>query len=122
MPKRGKNGWKDKNGDHLVVEQDLWSGDCTISWLCVDDGEIGGALGEFEDDGQSKELCKLCREAGGKQKQSRTAFLWDDEADAKKALRRIEAGMLAWEDGKSWPEWALKAKAEGWTPPKGWTP
>jgi hypothetical protein len=32
---------------------------------------------------------------------------------AREALRHIE---------KPWPEWAVKAKAEGWKPPKNWKP
>ncbi len=40
---------------------------------------------------------------------------------AKKALAAINVGIKD-KSSKPWPEWALKAKAAGWAPPKKWSP
>ena len=121
MPKRGKSGWKDDDGCHLVVVQlDQYGDEHLIAWFIPEDGDVGGAIGECESEQPHKEICRLAKENGGKKKDGR--YLWPGKRAADVALRAINAGMLAWEAGKPLPEWAIKAAAEGWTPPKGWTP
>jgi hypothetical protein len=56
-------------------------------------------------------------------------FYWDTKAKAQQALRRAkvairEANMLRKQHKAKtpWPDWAIKAKAAGWEPPKNWMP
>lgn len=46
-------------------------------------------------------------------------YLWRTETRARHALDVVN---LALRGGKPWPQWALDATNEGWTPPKGWKP
>lgn len=54
-------------------------------------------------------------------------FWWASKALANKVLSQIraETKVSLQANGESraeWPEWAITAKANGWKPPKGWTP
>lgn len=49
-------------------------------------------------------------------------YYWPTRAAANAALKAIKAALKAGREAKPWPEWAIKAKGAGWTPPKGWTP
>jgi hypothetical protein len=104
-----------------------------IQWYFPDVDDFGATLGES--DFTEEDLKKLKPEdedrdhivatiAAGKtpsvQKNGR-GFFWDTSAAAKKALVAIRAAIKS-DDGGPWPEWAIKAKANGWTPPKGWKP
>ena len=121
MPKRGKSGWKDDDGCYLIVMQlDMYGDEHFLAWYIPEDGDVGGSIGEVEKGQPHEEICRLARENGGKKRGGR--YLWPSKKAADAALRAINAAMLAWEAGKPLPEWALKATAEGWTPPKGWTP
>lgn len=120
MPKRGKNGWKDNEGNYLVVCEARHG--CVLMWLCADDGDLGGTLGEAPPrDDEGHKLHELALAAGGQKHED--GWVWETEREAKKALAMVNTGMLAWESvGKPWPVWAMEAKAAGWTPPKGWVP
>ena len=52
------------------------------------------------------------------------AFCWDTENRVKKALGVARRALKAFKSHykKPWPEWALRAHAAGWRPPKGWKP
>lgn len=43
-------------------------------------------------------------------------------AEFLKAMRGAAKAAHAEYDGIPWPDWAVKAQAEGWKPPKGWKP
>jgi hypothetical protein len=47
---------------------------------------------------------------------------WESVSAVKKALRAARAAVKAWRAELPMPDWALKATAEGWKPPKGWRP
>ena len=47
---------------------------------------------------------------------------WDSVTDAKKAKASANAAVKAYRVNKPLPDWALQAKAAGWTAPKGWKP
>ena len=48
-------------------------------------------------------------------------FIWGGLSAAQAALKRMKLS-IADESNVPWPEWALTAKAAGWTAPKGWKP
>lgn len=49
-------------------------------------------------------------------------MLWGTQGAVKRALKAAKAAVNTFRAGIPSPDWALKAYAEGWTPPKGWTP
>lgn len=49
-------------------------------------------------------------------------WLWDSKKAAFASLRVANAALVAAESDKPWPDWAQKALAHGWKPPKGWKP
>lgn len=49
-------------------------------------------------------------------------LVWRSQSDVKKALRAAKAAVEAWKAGLPLPDWAVRATAEGWKPPKGWSP
>jgi len=120
MPKRGRNGWKDREGNYLVVCESLAG--YVLAWLCADDGDLGGTLGERPPlDEEGHKLHELAAAAGGEKTDD--GWEWETERAARRALTMINTGMVSWEAGeKPWPSWAVEAKSAGWTPPKGWTP
>lgn len=116
------DGWLDIAGeDHAYY----------IAWFFEDDGE-GGSL----DDGQYTEadLAKASREdrqhilatltaakTEGWERGEYNRFTWSSLKQAKAALRAVKHA-LKHDTGAPWPEWAVKAQAAGWKPPKGWKP
>jgi hypothetical protein len=50
----------------------------------------------------------------------RNGFVFGSQSSALKALRAARAALKNL--GAPMPEWALKATAAGWKPPKGWKP
>lgn len=68
---------------------------------------------------------KLVVEAGLGGRTRDGSVLFKSEKDGKRALRIINAcrklSALA-DESLPLPEWAIKAQAEGWKAPKGWTP
>lgn len=50
-----------------------------------------------------------------------SGFVWESKRQAVDALRVIKIALKN-KSTKPWPDWALKAKAAGWKPPKTWTP
>jgi len=115
--------------DKLVVDCDrlgVWR----ITWFLAEDGDLGASLGEQEYTQASLEkadpaerdhvLATLTAKKTAGVKRDGT-YYWESESAATKALRLINATLKA-DDGAPWPEWAIKAKAEGWKAPKGWKP
>lgn len=53
-------------------------------------------------------------------------YVFGDLKDAKKFLGRMKTELKAaresFKTGRPWPAWAKEAAANGWKPPKGWTP
>jgi len=46
----------------------------------------------------------------------------DGAGPAANYMRTIKTALRHAHDDTPWPEWALKAQAAGWKPPKGWKP
>lgn len=96
MPKRGKNGWKDSEGNYLVVCEARRG--YVLMWLCADDGDLGGTLGEVEPrDEEGHKLDELAAAAGGEKEKD--GWVWETEREAKKALAMISwltSGVCLW--------------------------
>lgn len=91
-----------------------------------DDGEPGLAIGELVDpeDGEDIDHLEATRAAALVPGNVGTGNIlyWETMRGARLALKAARAAVKAVQAGKPWPDWALQAKAQGWTPPKGWTP
>ena len=106
-----------------------------IGWFLTEDDEFGAMLGDHRY--TEAELAKM---TSGDDRDCALAYLaaiktegvqqgryngsdclwWESRSAVTKALRAIKAAVA--NADHPWPEWAVKAKAEGWTPPKGWKP
>ena len=53
-------------------------------------------------------------------KRDSRGFYWESISDAKAALK--VARLAVKNCDHPWPDWAIKAKAAGWSPPRGWKP
>jgi hypothetical protein len=104
--------------------------DFEIGWYFPDEGEFGAMLGEERyteadiakakpDDREVVVAYLAALKTEGVQQGSSRIF-WETRKHASNALRAIKAAVV--NDEKPWPEWAVKARAEGWKPPKGWKP
>ncbi len=51
-----------------------------------------------------------------------TGFWWESESAARAALAKVKVIAKTLLNDVPWPEWARKALAAGWKPPKGWKP
>lgn len=103
-----------------------------IGWFLPDEGEIGGILGEGVEPTKASVL--KAKDRGDREHEAaglaasqtsgvrwiHAGYFWGSRADANKALRAVKAALTNLDD--PWPEWAIKARAEGWKPPKNWKP
>jgi hypothetical protein len=114
----------------LDLDQDS-HGYCIAWWDTEDDIEGDLRLGETlssEDDGEIADHIYITTELRKIYPPDRIeseVFYWDSLSSARKALRHARALWKAFKEkkrGRPWPEWAIKAKAEGWVPAKGWKP
>lgn len=101
-----------------------------IAW--VEDGEEGAYIGEFK--GMTEKESRKGRDArecylaelvvsqikSGHQYVAGHLYVWERKSDAEAVRKAINAALKA--DAETMPEWAAKALAEGWKPPKGWKP
>ncbi len=108
---------------------DFLRGQWRIAWIF--DGDDGATLGD--DVYTDRDLAKAKPEDWDHVAATLTAsktegverdqggYYWESESNAKKAYRVVRA-VLKDKSKKPWPEWATKAVANGWKPPKGWKP
>ena len=114
------------DGDYLDVSDN--GAYYVIAWFCAD--ETGTIVGEDRPRTTEArvlhdalvEFCKANPDSAYLPGQVDSAFTFDTELVASKALRVANAALIAWRDGVKLPAWAKKATAEGWKPPKGWRP
>lgn len=117
--------------DRLVIQEDR--GYFWIQWQ-LEDGELGACLGESPSDGTGKPpkdrgnwehwvANKTLRDLGARRSSrgssSSECFTFDERKEALDALRAVKQAMKS---ALPMPDWAVKAAAAGWTPPKGWKP
>jgi len=91
-----------------------------VAW--EDEGCPGLFLGEKAKDKEHEAATTAAKHIKGFRKDKVGRLLWDYESDALKALRAARSAVKAIRKNQPWPDWAIGAKAEGWSPPKGWTP
>lgn len=113
-----------------VYVRDRYDDAWRIQWVFEGFGE-GGTLGEdvhvdadladCEPEERSHVIAVVTASKTEGVERDQHGFYWPSKAKANAALRAIKA---AWKTntGASWPEWAVKAQAAGWKPPKGWKP
>ena len=105
-----------------------------IRWII--DGDDGGDIGE----GQQPDEIPTANEMGERDswiahqaakpfaesgKAKYEGFTFESASKATAAVRAIRAAFradLAAQQGAPWPQWAITAKAAGWTAPRGWKP
>jgi hypothetical protein len=117
--------------DRLLVDDN--DRDCfRITWYLAEEGDMGATIGDgdrYTEDQLAKAepadrphiiACLTAVKTDGVTRDSH-GFRWESRAKATVALRAINLSIKN-DGGAPWPEWALKAKAERWTPPKGWKP
>lgn len=113
----------------------VWNQDRLGYYICwIIDGDEGGILGEerYTVDDLQRETDPDAREhiaanlaasnSDGVQIPRHGCYYWETQAQVKAALKMAREAIKQAHRGTPWPEWALKAQAAGWTPPKGWTP
>lgn len=108
--------YKTADDEHLDIEERPYS--IRIGWVMPFDGEFGAFLGD--EARPSDPETKIAQEAV--KPFAEDDYTFSTLAKAKKALTAANEALFAAKSGKPWPDWALRAKAEGWKPPKGWTP
>lgn len=111
------------NRDRLVLDDD---GSYRIVWELHEEQEIGATLG---DSGPGKPLdpkgeheaaeAAVWDMADGR---DNAGLYWESKGAAQKALVIARRAIAEFSGAKPWPEWAKMAQANGWKPPKGWTP
>lgn len=114
--------------DKLVLEEDR-GGMWRIKWVVAeDDWGDGAVLGEGTDkdwEGPAPTSREDWEHWAAQRAASTTAgverdlngFFWESTRDARAALRVAKEAL---KQERPMPEWATKALAEGWKPPKGW--
>ncbi len=107
-------------------------GSFIITW-CSEEGE-GSSVGEFEytaasleaadDDDRETVVAELAaQDTEGVARGEGKRFVWRTHKLASAALKAIKAALKRDKNReKPWPEWAIKAQAAGWKPPKAWSP
>lgn len=128
--------------EHLIVEMRPDKLGYSIYWeveIEPGDWDIGGALGDAfplkklddktKDEDRSFVIANITASQESPAGRNLYGFYWNTEAQARKVLSKVKAALKAdaaaqkaLKAGKPWPEWAVKAKAEGWRAPKGWVP
>lgn len=113
--------------DRLVVSDES-GGEYYLQWFIAETGDLGGYLGQSDDEGTGNPphdraewdgwaASHALRAMGAKN--GRWGFVWHSRKEAEAALRVAKQAMKA---DRPMPDWAVKAAAEGWKPPKGWRP
>jgi hypothetical protein len=122
--------YTDPDGFKLVVDdqREGW----IIGWASPEDGVVDAVIGnEYfpADKDPDRAWCistDTLKEYFTKQEwglpEPGEPFAFESERHAKEALRLINAKLHYAKQNKPIPDWAEKALAAGWSPPKGWKP
>lgn len=120
---------KEEDPGVLTVTDHIGRGEFRIAYYFEEDSDFGAFLGESSTDGKDKapkkpeewehwRANKVCVDLQAEQ--DNRGFYWHTKAKATAALRQIKEALK--HADKPLPEWAEKALAAGWKPPKGWKP
>lgn len=118
-----------------VFDADRYGEGFYIAW--VFDGDEGGVLGEEvytqtdldkarpESWEHIRATLAAAQTEGVTRQRAQMAhcdcYVWPSMKLARQALRAVRAAIKD-RSGVPWPDWAVKAQAAGWKPPKGWKP
>jgi len=114
-----------EDGCYLVIGE--WGDVFSIDWYDPKTGDTGLGVGEL----RLGARCPKRRENADTWLSQKAAKPFADEIEEgkpfvfytrRKAAKALAAANEALHANVVWPAWALKAKAEGWIPPKGWRP
>lgn len=110
--------------DMVLSVTDERDGYC-LAW-CDDDGPglyLGESDGHLDESaGEHRAAVEAASAIGNPTRGEYRRLCWDSLTSARKALAAAKAAVRAFHDGAPMPDWALKAIAEGWKPPRGWKP
>jgi hypothetical protein len=115
----------DPDGMYLALDERAH--DTQIAWYDPVEGEFGlylanERLNNWENDTAIDALRGFCKNKGLELPLRGQEFRFDSTSVAREALRAVNARLNLDKANKPLPEWAKKALAEGWKPPKGWSP
>lgn len=117
--------------DRLIVVEDRNGYRWRICWWLADEQEEGAVLGDrlyseaelqraSPDDWEHVMAVLVAGKCAGVERDS-GGYYWEVKSHATGALKIIKAALYD-KSRRPWPQWALEAKAAGWTPPPGWSP
>jgi hypothetical protein len=121
--------YKDADGQYLDIDESRY--EIKIAWYLPDEGDFGLYLaneshskweGAEETNVAIDVLRDYWKSKGWALPSEGRDFEFESRSQAKEALRLINARLFYLGENKPLPEWAKKALAEGWNPPKGWKP
>lgn len=113
------------DGCYLAIDD---SEDIGIGWIIPDDNEFGAYVGDMRYDSPVAPKDKETWEAWAVYQAVKpfaegmtqlNGFYFGSKKKAQLALQAANDALIS---NAPWPEWAVRAKAAGWAPPKGWKP
>jgi len=111
--------------DRLVVfeKQNVYR----IGWYLQEEQDMGATLGEedkreFSKDEWDYKLAIETIEALPDVEKDKDGYFWESRKEAQEVLKQIKTAIKSYQSGVKMPDWAKKALAAGWKPPKGWKP
>jgi len=121
--------YKSEDGSYLAIDKHF--DDYPIAWYFPDEGEFGAYIGECEspEEGEESDESKKARweimvaDTAAKPfscGKGPYGYSFESEKQAKLALIACNTALL--NGGAPMPDWAVKATAAKWKPPKGWKP
>lgn len=105
--------------DRLIITEHPFG--YSISWYLGGMDGVGASLGEGDlptEDSPDDHCVATRAVAALDPERDEFGFYWETRNKAKAALAAAK-GAIA---NKPWPWWAVRAKMDGWRPPKGWRP
>ena len=122
--------YKDKDGYYVGIFEDR--GEIFLAWTSdgydegarlvevCDRGAAGGAYIIVQE--ENKAIIEALESANYAYKDRDGVYIIESIHVARKAKRLVNAVLWNMQNKKPLPDWAQKAIAEGWSPPKGWRP
>jgi hypothetical protein len=120
--------YKTAEGDYLSLVEE-YNGSIRLAWYIAEWGMVGSYIGDAKQDRvvdpKNKDdwevwLADQAVKPFSERLDPDGGFSFVSVAQAKRALAAANQALLSGE--APLPEWAAIAKANGWTPPKGWKP
>jgi len=125
MPRKKTDTYVCDDGSYLDIDERAKG--LYIAWYLPNDGNFGAYLGEDAElspkppnDKEGWEMWTANRAVRPlSEGRDQHGYVFETMKAAKEALA---AANQALRGDSPWPQWAIKAKAAGWTPPKDWKP